>query len=145
MTCTAGAVCAPLISAKPTSTKQATSRTIAGARGAGQRGLEVGGGIPGSAHSRSSLATESSTVLLAGASIRHFLSTARRALAIDTHATIITSAPTTTIGGLALTIRAIPAMQLGCTMCQTPQLIISVLLPRRASVVWVSIPAHAAS
>src|SRR5215831_7102826 len=43
MTCTAGAVCAPLISAKPTSTRQATSRTIAGARGAGQHGLEVGG------------------------------------------------------------------------------------------------------
>src|SRR5215469_12865178 len=145
MTCTVGAVCAPLISAKPTSTRQATSRTMAGARGAGQRGLEVGGGIPGSAHTRLSLATESSTVLLAGAFTRHFTSTVRRALAMGTQGIIITSAPTTTIGALALTIQAIRAMRLACTMCQTPQLIISVLLPHRASVVWASTPAHAAS
>src|SRR6516162_5886816 len=145
MTCTAGAVCAPLILAKPTSTRQATSRTIAGARGADQRGLEVGGGIPGSAHSHLSLAMESSTVLLAGAFTRRFTSTVRRASAMDTHGTLITSAPTTTIGALALTIQAIPAMRLGCTMCQTPQLIISVLFPQRGSVVWASTPAHAAS
>jgi len=48
----------------------------------------------------------------------------RRALAMGTHGTIITSAPTTTIGALALTIQAIPAMRLACTIRQTPQLII---------------------
>src|SRR5215467_13485148 len=116
MTCTGGVVCAPLISAKPTSTRRATSRTIAGVRGAGHRGLEVGGGIPGSAHSHLSLAMESSTVLLAGVFTRHFTSTVHRALAMGTHGTIITSAPTTTIGALALTIQAT------CTICQTPQL-----------------------
>src|SRR6516162_2672091 len=111
MTCTAGVVCAPLISAKPTSTRRATSRTIAGVRGAGHRGLEVGGGIPGSAHSHLSLAMESSTVLLAGVFTPHFTSTVRRALAMGTHGTIITSAPTTIVGALGLTIQAIPAMR----------------------------------
>ena len=91
-----------------------------------------------------SLAMGSSTVLLAGASTHHFTSTVRRALAMDTDASIITSTSTTTIGALALTIRPIPGMRLGCTLCQTPQLIISVLLPRRASVVLASTPAHAA-
>jgi hypothetical protein len=47
--------------------------------------------------------------------------------------------------GPGLTIRPIRAMPLGCTTCPTPQLIISVLVPQRASVVWASTLAHAAS
>ena len=80
-----------------------------------------------------------------GLSTPHSTSTVRRALAMGTRATIIASAPTTTIGALALTIRAIPAMRLGCTICQTQQLIISAPLRQRASAVWASTPAHAAS